>query len=287
MTKQEKRILRRLNRAPEDAIVPDLDRIYRIELAPEGLAVQAVKEYSMDTDVEYAELNYVVYADLEPNDPLYNVQWPLNNIGQMYPESGNYNPPPRTLDCDIDAPEAWDIHIGSPEIIVAVSGGTYSLFNQVGKAIAKQFIGRLGLQLVFRLLFSFGSFSMSALYDTLYDSWMIKREIGRWPSGSQFMTLYKINLAINCIGFVFDASQITLQTKYLNAIGEFSSAKSRKAYRHVYSGLTKDQKMLERAAGHVMNSFDSRWAASISTISANVAQQITKEEWEDELALDE
>jgi len=38
----------------------------------------------------------------------------------MYPESGEYNHPPGTPDCDIDAPEAWDIHTGSSDVIVAV-----------------------------------------------------------------------------------------------------------------------------------------------------------------------
>jgi subtilisin family serine protease len=70
--------------------------------------------------VEYAELNYIVSIDLTPNDPLYPVQWPLHNTGQMYPESGEYNHPPGTPDCDIDAPEAWDIHTGSSDVIVAV-----------------------------------------------------------------------------------------------------------------------------------------------------------------------
>jgi subtilisin family serine protease len=38
----------------------------------------------------------------------------------MYPESGNYNQPPGSVDSDIDAPEAWDIYTGSSEVIIAV-----------------------------------------------------------------------------------------------------------------------------------------------------------------------
>ncbi|MHC4633358.1 MAG: S8 family peptidase, partial [Planctomycetota bacterium] len=34
--------------------------------------------------------------------------------------SGEYNPPPGTPDSDIDAPQAWDVHTGSSEVIVAV-----------------------------------------------------------------------------------------------------------------------------------------------------------------------
>ncbi|MHC4675157.1 MAG: S8 family serine peptidase [Planctomycetota bacterium] len=76
--------------------------------------------YNNDVDVEYAELNYIISIDSEPNDPLYPIQWALNNTGQMYPESGDYNPPPGTMDSDIDAPEAWDVYTGSSAIVVAV-----------------------------------------------------------------------------------------------------------------------------------------------------------------------
>jgi subtilisin family serine protease len=38
----------------------------------------------------------------------------------MYPVSGYYRQPPGTAGRDINAPEAWDIHTGSSEIVVAV-----------------------------------------------------------------------------------------------------------------------------------------------------------------------
>jgi len=123
LTKPEKRILKRLSRAPKGATIPNLDRIYKIKVDLEAghKLEEVVAAYRSNPDVEHAELNYIVYADLEPNDSLYSLQWPLNNTGQLYPESGKYNTPPGTPDCDIDAPEAWDIHIGSSEIIVAVA----------------------------------------------------------------------------------------------------------------------------------------------------------------------
>ncbi len=122
LTKREKRILRRLRRAPRDARVPELDRIYRIEveLEPDQSLEEAVAAYNNDPGVEYAELNHIVSICTTPNDPCYPIQWPLNNTGQMYPESGKCKSPPGTPDRDIDAPEAWDIHTGSLEIIVAV-----------------------------------------------------------------------------------------------------------------------------------------------------------------------
>jgi len=130
LTKKEKHIIRRLKRAPKGAKVPELDRIYKIDLDLEpGQSIEeVVAAYNNDPDIEYAELNYIVSTNLTPNDPLYPIQWPLNNTGQMYPWSGWYNRPPGTPDADIDAPQAWDIYTGSSEIVVAVidSGVDYT-----------------------------------------------------------------------------------------------------------------------------------------------------------------
>jgi predicted outer membrane repeat protein len=119
---EEKRILTRLKRAPKGARIPELDRIYKIRIKLEaGQSIQgAVAAYKNNPDVEYAELNYIFSIDQMPDDPLYQLQWSLNNTGQMYPASGKYKSPPGTPDCDIDAPEAWDIYTGNPDIIVAV-----------------------------------------------------------------------------------------------------------------------------------------------------------------------
>ncbi|MHC4616963.1 MAG: S8 family serine peptidase [Planctomycetota bacterium] len=117
LTKKEEHILRRLKRAPKGAKVPDLSRIYKIELdlEPGESLEDAVQGYNNNPDVEYAKLNYIVSIDLTPNDPLYPVQWPLNNIGQVYPPGYT-----GTHDCDIDAPEAWDIETGNSDVVIAV-----------------------------------------------------------------------------------------------------------------------------------------------------------------------
>ena len=88
-----------------------------------------IDEISKNSDVMYAEPNYIAYqlnpiknqkiesdntqtttSNFVPNDPLFNNQWALHNTGQ----TGG------TEDADIDAPEAWDIETGNPEISVAV-----------------------------------------------------------------------------------------------------------------------------------------------------------------------
>ena len=119
LTKRERRLVRRLERAPKGARVPDLDRIYKIELEEGQSAEQAVAEYKLNPDVEYAELNYIVHIADTPDDPYYNLQWALNNTGQSYPVGGGGSNS-GTVDADIDAPEAWEIYTGNSETIVAV-----------------------------------------------------------------------------------------------------------------------------------------------------------------------
>jgi subtilisin family serine protease len=122
LSKREKRILQRLRRAPEKATVPALDRIYKLQfaLAPDESIQEVLDAYKNDPSIEYAELNYIVSIYKSPDDPLYPLQWSLNNTGQDYPASGKYGLPPGTPDSDIDAPQAWDIHTGSSEVIIAV-----------------------------------------------------------------------------------------------------------------------------------------------------------------------
>jgi len=97
LAKRERRILQRLKRASEKAAVPALDRIYKLQLdlEPDQSIQQVLAAYNRDRSVEYAELNYIVSICKTPDDSLYPLQWPLNNTGQDYPESGHYNPPPR------------------------------------------------------------------------------------------------------------------------------------------------------------------------------------------------
>jgi len=129
LTAKEIHLLKRLQRAPKNARIPDLDRIYKIDLEEGQSVEEAVSEYKQDPNVEYAEPNYIFSINnTEPNDPLYPLQWSLNNTGQDYPTSGRYNPAPGTTDSDSDVPEAWDIGTGSADVIVAVidSGVDYN-----------------------------------------------------------------------------------------------------------------------------------------------------------------
>jgi subtilisin family serine protease len=67
----------------------------------------AIQLYRNNPNVLYAEPNYIVVAEVIPNDPLFSSQWNLHN-------TSSYRP------VDIDAPEAWDITTGTENVVVAV-----------------------------------------------------------------------------------------------------------------------------------------------------------------------
>jgi subtilisin family serine protease len=78
----------------------------------------ALANLRQNPNVEYAEPNYILRVLATPNDPQFNQLWGLHNTGQ----TGG------TADADIDAPEAWDIHTGSRDVVIAVidSGVAYN-----------------------------------------------------------------------------------------------------------------------------------------------------------------
>ncbi|UCC64108.1 MAG: S8 family serine peptidase [Anaerolineae bacterium] len=71
-------------------------------------------------DVDFTREDFQVYLPftakeyagpmLLPDDPSFNSQWGLHNVGQV----GG------TVDADIDAPHAWAYHTGAPSVIVAI-----------------------------------------------------------------------------------------------------------------------------------------------------------------------
>jgi len=73
-----------------------------------------IGELSARFDVAYAEPNYIVHADLIPNDPNFSSLWGLRNTGQII------NGVPGTPGADISATSAWDISTGSRANVVAV-----------------------------------------------------------------------------------------------------------------------------------------------------------------------
>ncbi|MFT5757260.1 MAG: serine protease [Alteromonadaceae bacterium] len=70
----------------------------------------ALEKLKNHPTVAYAEPDYLVNAQVIPNDSRFDELWGLHNTGQ----TGG------TADADIDAPEAWDISTGSSDVVVGV-----------------------------------------------------------------------------------------------------------------------------------------------------------------------
>ncbi len=99
----------------EDTI---LDNIYLFHVPIESDIFSIIKDYNLCFDVLYAEPNCISFTCSIPNDENFSRQWHLHNTGQVvsWHDRHYYG----IQDADIDAPEAWDITIGSPDVVIAI-----------------------------------------------------------------------------------------------------------------------------------------------------------------------
>jgi subtilisin family serine protease len=85
---------------------------------PEGRGLfETIREFSSLEEVAFAEPSEVGFNWLQqyiPDDPDFPQLWGLHNTGQTV------NGVAGTADADIDAPEAWDLTRGDPDVIIAV-----------------------------------------------------------------------------------------------------------------------------------------------------------------------
>ncbi|HSB12433.1 MAG TPA: S8 family serine peptidase [Blastocatellia bacterium] len=107
-----------IGRAAQDADV-ELDE----EIAGPGIRLfrsrskdvaTLIAELSARPDVAYAEPNYILFADLIPNDTSFGSLWGLRNTGQVIGGVAG------TAGADISATPAWDITTGSRANVVGV-----------------------------------------------------------------------------------------------------------------------------------------------------------------------
>jgi subtilisin family serine protease len=91
---------------------------YYTVTVPEGKGLfETLREFSQLREVAFAEPSEAGFNDAllyMPDDPEFAKLWGLHNTGQMV------NGTAGTSDADIDAPAAWDITRGDPEVIIAV-----------------------------------------------------------------------------------------------------------------------------------------------------------------------
>ena len=88
-----------------------------VKLSAGRTVEDAMKIYSETDGITHVQPNFI-YRSLatSPNDPYFGDQWGLYNYGQEINETGG-----TYEDCDIDAPEAWDVNtVCTNDIIVAV-----------------------------------------------------------------------------------------------------------------------------------------------------------------------
>lgn len=83
-------------------VAPSADLV-RVQVEP-GREAETIADLIARGDVEFATFNYRVQALVEPSDPYFNWQTSLKQAD----------------DHDIDAPEAWTLHTGGPEVVIAV-----------------------------------------------------------------------------------------------------------------------------------------------------------------------
>lgn len=96
------------------AVIKRFDKPHDLEHVklPATVSVrEAISLYMSDPDVEYAEPNYIKHSGKVVNDPLFNLQWALQNTGQF---SGS------TPGADIRAADAWDIISGDGDVVIAI-----------------------------------------------------------------------------------------------------------------------------------------------------------------------
>ncbi len=75
---------------------------------------KAIEEFEKDPNVEYAQPNYILSTCNLPEDKGFNEQWALRNVSQTM------NGIAGVEGVDIDAVSAWDITIGSEDIVVGI-----------------------------------------------------------------------------------------------------------------------------------------------------------------------
>lgn len=85
--------------------LPDLTRFHRLHFGSDADLDEAAATYRIDPNVASVEFDSYVFALTTPDDSLYPAMWNLN----------------QESDHDVDADQAWDVHSGSPAIILGVT----------------------------------------------------------------------------------------------------------------------------------------------------------------------
>jgi len=102
----------------------EMSRIYVVHFDENADSYNVVNDFANDSNVDYAEpvstgMGAGVKESNEntiPNDTYFNLQWYLNNKGNIRPSSGGS----AKVGEDINIIKAWDVETGSDEVIIAI-----------------------------------------------------------------------------------------------------------------------------------------------------------------------
>ena len=107
----------RARRASVESALPSVAHVCKFDFiraellrVPAAATSEALSRLRASADVEYAESNHYVYAQVIPNDPSFSQLWGLKNTGQ----GGGY------VGADISATLAWDTFTGDPNFPIGV-----------------------------------------------------------------------------------------------------------------------------------------------------------------------
>jgi subtilisin family serine protease len=101
-----------VNASERRNLIPGLNMFH---MRSNSMSTQALlKMMSNAPGVLYAEPNYIVEAQLTPNDPNFGQLWGLNNTGQVVGGQAGI------AGADISAVQAWDVSTGSSDVVVGV-----------------------------------------------------------------------------------------------------------------------------------------------------------------------
>ncbi|MBK53092.1 MAG: hypothetical protein CMG58_00495 [Candidatus Marinimicrobia bacterium] len=89
----------------------NLHRYYKLKLKDEIVSKDIILKFLDISIVDKVELSSKNQLFITPNDPYYSSQWNHDNYGQV--TNG-------TLDADIDTDHAWDISVGSEDVVIAI-----------------------------------------------------------------------------------------------------------------------------------------------------------------------
>jgi len=90
-----------------------ISNLVRAEITSHRSVRSTVARLNANANVAYAEPNFIVTAQVVPNDPQFPDLWGLDNIGQ----TGG------TADADINGPEAWDVQTGARVVVAVIDTG--------------------------------------------------------------------------------------------------------------------------------------------------------------------